>query len=115
MGWYYRIPTHFPATFLQTIHEASARSPERVYFGAFETKKKALVLAEQFRWFRWCIREKPEARRDLFLIVCSYDFRTYVEMAGNHYTLWAAANENKVSEFIRLNPDLADEVLRDSQ
>ncbi len=111
MGWHYRLPSQFPATYLSGLREAKANSPDRIILGQFSRSYEAKALAEQFRWFRWCVRERPDAAKDLSTILEDYDVRTSIESSDIFgYILYVTAKPTKISEFVRLNPQLAESI-----
>ncbi len=115
MGWHYRAPSKFPAIFLATLREAALRSPVPVPLGDYVTDKEAQVVAEKFRWFRWCIRKEEGADRELTNILLNFEVRTSVDEDEVGFILSVIAKPTKVSEFIRLNPSLAESVLSECQ
>lgn len=114
MGWYYRTPQMFPAVYLSTLRNAAA-SPDIPQVLGSGTIADIKVLAEKFRWFRWCIREHPTAMMELTNILENYDIRASTEIHGAGAIIYITAKPTKISEFIRLNPDLSAEVLSECQ
>lgn len=115
MAWYYKPPQSFPATFLVALRRAGDNPEVPQIVQSFENLRDAQTLAEQYRYFRWAIRQKPEAMHDLSKILSTYDVRTKIITDDFGSILYLIAKPTKLSEFITLNPDLADQVLPDCQ
>lgn len=114
MGWHYRLPQAFPAMYPVAIRTALQQLGEPVLL-TYGTKGEVEVVAEKFRWFKWCIREDPGAFMEFATVFDDYDIRTSSQYSAGNLILYVTAKPTKVSEFIRLNPELADEVLPDCQ
>lgn len=118
MGWYYRLPQKFPAMYPQIIRAAvsSLNVPQLLSYGSPE---EVSSIAETLRWFRWCIRYDPAADKEFSTIFENYDIRasTQTEIWNGKWQtlLYITAKPTKVSEFIRLNPELAGDVLSECQ
>jgi hypothetical protein len=113
MGWSWKSPTRFKVSFTATLRRASAEAPNPILLEAcgFSRSHKDNVL-EAFRHFKWCIKQDSRETPDLFHIVTSFDIRATVEkddLAG--YLIFIKAVPTKISEFERLNPELAQEIL----
>lgn len=116
MGWHYKPPQVFPATFLDALRQAVLQPGEKVLLASFPNRRATQAVAEHFRYFRWCIRKVPDAHHEMFTLLESHEVRTQMEndpIAGFH--LWLTAKPTKLSEFERLNPELSAMVLRDCQ
>jgi hypothetical protein len=114
MSWHYRAPAKFPALFHNVTREA-ALTGEPVVFASSPSRADLEHIAEQFRWFKWCAAHDDGADKSLSNLVETYDFRSSIKEDEVGFILWLSARPTKVSEFIRLNPDLAREVLRECQ
>jgi hypothetical protein len=115
MSWHYRSPLAFPALFISTLREAAARPDEPIVLASSSRRGDIEALAERFRWFRWCIRQDITIIPGLNYILDNYDVRSSIEQDAVGFILFIIAKPTKVSEFIRLNPDLAREILADCQ
>lgn len=111
MAWKYKPPQNFPAHFLAVLREAALYPNETVALGSDSRYRPVQALAEKFRHFRWCIREKPTAMNDLSLILDTFDIRTAITNDEVGFILSVIAKPTKLSEFVRLNPELASEIL----
>lgn len=111
MGWWYKPPSVFPATYLASLRAAASQPGEALPFYSSEAESDCRVVAERFRYFRWCIRKPPIAAQDLYLITEAYELRTKLTQDEVGWILWLTAKPTKLSEFTRLNPELAFEVL----
>ena len=114
MSWYYRRPQMFPAVYLNTLRNAANHPTVPQVLGSGMVKEIE-VLAEKFRWFRWCIRQEPMAYRELTNILETFDIRASTEIFGAGAMLYITARPTKVSEFILLNPELSAEILLECQ
>lgn len=118
MGWYYRLPQAFPAMYPQIIRLAVSllNVPQLLTYG---TPKEVASIAETLRWFRWCVKQDPTAFKEFYNIFESYDIRASTQTEiwhGEFQTLlYITAKPTKVSEFIRLNPEIAGDVLPECQ
>ena len=115
MGWYYRPPANFPAFYPHSLREAALTPSIPTIVAATPTTKEINAIAETYRWFRWCIRSEPMANKELSSILENYEIRTSIETTNLGSILYVTAKPTKVSEFIRLNPELAGEVLPECQ
>lgn len=114
MGWHYKPPQTFPATYFEAIRAAVKEPGERVLLASFLDEGDSQVIAERFRHFKWCVRHIPSAHAEMYLLLESYSFRTKVENdMGFH--LWLTATPNMIAEFSRLNPELAANILSECQ
>lgn len=111
MTWRYKAPQGFPARFPDSLRKAAAQlgKPILLYSGSYES---AMNDAEQFRFFRWCLRKKPQAALALAKLSEAYTFRTSCDPRG---LLYLTANENTISDLITLNPHIAGIVLEACQ
>jgi hypothetical protein len=110
MSWHYRAPTLFPAYFKQGLISATLEPGERQILAYSKSISELKAVAEQFRWFRWCIRQKA-ADKELFDILETFDIRSRIEHDEVSYILYIVCNPTKISELIRLNPQLALDVI----
>ena len=104
----------FPATMLAQLREAAASPDTTIPLASSPDIIDIQILAERWRYFRWCIRAKF-AIKDLTDICNTYDLRTTIRRDEVGYILYLIAKPTKVSEFVRLNPDLAGEILPQCQ
>jgi hypothetical protein len=111
MGWYYKPPQSFPATFVLSLRNAAAAPDTSIILASTSDIVEAKSIAEKFRYFRWCIRSEPTASSDLSEILDTFDVRTIIKHDAVGYILYLTARPTKLSEFIRLNPDLAAQIL----
>lgn len=111
MSWHYRSPLSFPALYTSALIKAGEWINDYVIVDARATLREAQRLAADFRWFKWCIRQNAGVRSDLFSILDTYDVRTQVREDEIGFILLVVARPTKLSEFMRLNPELAEEVL----
>lgn len=109
MAWHYRSPMVFPATFLAVTRSAAA-DPEVPYIlSSSENRKDLEKIAETYRWFKWCIKQK-NAIQDIEVILETFDVRTSIKDDDAGFILYLMARRTKLSEFERLNPRLAREI-----
>lgn len=115
MPWTYKPPQSFPAVFVQTLREACANPDTPVLLASLADVRDTQAVAERFRYFRWCIRKEPYAHRELSICLENNQIRSkhVIDDFGSH--LWITARPASIEEFIRLNPELSDSVLSDSQ
>lgn len=111
MSWYYNPPQSFPMYYFATLRQASSRPNNSIIFKSFATHKEALASAEHFRYFRWCIRQDPNANKEMANILSNYEIRTFLTSDAFGHFLNLIAKPTKLSEFIRLNPELSEQIL----
>lgn len=111
MPWHYKSPSKFPAAYLAALRKAATQLDEPIMLGGFINLEEAKALAERFRYLRWCIRQNPLEARELFDLLSDYDYRTYIQQDDFGILLYLVARPTKLSEFTRLNPALAKELL----
>lgn len=110
MSWHWKSPSTFPALFSNTIAQAIAQPEEQVILDSYQTKSSAKAHAEKFRWYLWCIRSRPDHSGGMAKQINGYDLRTQIKTDEVGFVLWLRARADKLSEFERLNPDLAAEL-----
>jgi len=111
MGWHYKPPQVFPALYLNILREASSAPDVPQLFYSSNSRSEVEVIAERFRHFRWCIRQDPTAHKEMSRILADYDVRATIDTTSSGHLLYVVAKPTKVSEFIRLNPALAEAIL----
>lgn len=107
MTWKPRQLTSFPARFRRTMVEAAA-SPGTFILLMSGDRSTVADDAEDFRYFRWCIRQSPLADSILTDYLRRFQFRTSTEKSGASAALYLMASPAKVMELEALNPHLAD-------
>ena len=105
---------NFPAVYGQTIREA-VLAEQPVYLGSFNTLQEFHKLAENFRYYRWCIRARPEAMKEMFLIEAGNDIRLSYTKEWDCFVGWVTARRTKLADFTALNPELALELFAQCQ
>ena len=115
MGWWYKDPAKFPALFITVLRRAVAEPGSQILIFSSSTRSDVEAIAERFRWFRWCIRKVPSAHTELTRMLDKYQIRTKLIEDEVGFILSVIAKPTKVSEFERLNPDLAMMLLPDCQ
>jgi hypothetical protein len=110
MGWHYKPPQVFPAQFFVAIREAVKQPGERVLLARMPDLSDIEAIAENFRYFKWCVKQRPDAHVEMFTALSTYNFRTRTE-DELCYNLWLTATPNTIAEFSRLNPELAASIL----
>lgn len=115
MSWHYRSPQSFPALFTMSLQKAAQYPDNFVMISAAPTRAEIDKQAEQFRWFKWCIRQNVTASRSLANILDDHDVRARIKEDDLGFILFIIARPTKLSEFIRLNPQLAEEVCQEVQ
>lgn len=115
MGWYYKPPSLFPASYLAAMREAAAIPDQPVIFHSAVRRAELDAISERFRWLKWCIRKEPNAVSELYQLLSTYDYRFKTVKDEVGWLLYLTAKPTKLSEFIRLNPELSAEVLPQCQ
>jgi hypothetical protein len=115
MPWFYRDPMVFPHSFHDGIFSPIAQLGSPVLLHIAESESEVLDVLERFRWFRWCIKQRPHLNPELYRAVCSHSFRASTSIQLSKFLIHITAQPNKVSDFIELNPDLANEILPQCQ
>ena len=111
MGWHYRPPANFPAVFANVLREAAATPDTPILLHSSANAKDVETIAERFRWFRWCIRQEPTSNVEFYHILEAFDIRTSTEKDAAGIVLYVTAKPTKISEVVRLNQELASELL----
>jgi len=102
MTYHYKPPTSFPARFPSALHEASLRPTIPILLWSSANPSDLTWEAERFRYYRWCIRQRPEACPDLAQILSLFNVRTSSDGLG----LFVTAAESHMSQITLLNPHL---------
>lgn len=110
MSWHYRAPNAFPAIYITTLRQAAANPSAPIVFHSSASRADVEIIAERFRWFKWCVKQ-DESSTELLKILNTYDIRSLIKEDEVGYILWITAKPTKLSEFVRLNPILANEML----
>lgn len=115
MSWNLRSPQSFPAHFSRIMLEAVAHEGRSVLFGSYRDHANAKHVAQQFRHFRWCIRQQPEIVPKLAVLETTFDFRLSSEEEYINLERWLVlyltAQPTKLSQFVNLNPHLVPLIL----
>lgn len=77
MSWTYRPPTKFDAR-VSDMLEAVTNSETQQLNYYFPTKAAAMDRAENFRWFRWCVRQDGAQAGKWYKLEMENDYRTKV-------------------------------------
>ncbi len=115
MGWTYRLPSMFAASYLITLRQAAASPETPIILYSSDSRKEVNAIAEKFRYLKWCIRQDLTASKDLSAILETYDVRSKITEDEVGFILWITAKPTKLSDFFNLNPDLALEVAAQCQ
>ena len=108
MTWVYKSSKNFPAMYVNALRAAARTPNEKLCIGLYKKASEARSVAEKFRHFRWCIRQEPQS--ELERILEAYEIRTQITNEVWNTGLYLTAKPKKLSEFERLNPDLAREL-----
>lgn len=116
MTWTYRPPQLFPARYLFALREA-ALSPGTPTPLQSSTLANVTSDAENFRYYRWCVRERPDAHREAYSLVSRNSIRTSVSHSphSNLVTLYVTCRPSKALSLLDLNPHLSDIINASSQ
>lgn len=106
MSWTYRSPFGFPAYFAETLRKAAANlhQPQLLHSG---TSTGCDGVAEEFRYYRWCLRQKPEVLPALTTIVETFKLRTSRTVSETSAALYLTATPTALSDLTTLNPHLS--------
>jgi hypothetical protein len=115
MSWHYRDIQTFPARYSTAMIEAVAKLGTPILFNAYSSPHEANSVAETIRWFRWCIRQKPDVNSKLGNFEALYQFRITSETMQGRTWLYLTAKPTKLSELSALNPHLADLIAHECQ
>lgn len=112
MGWRVKSPSVFPAKFFSIIR-ITANDPGIRYPLISGSYEECFIEAERLRYFKYCVRQTQE--HEIFLLTQAFDIRSEIINNDMNYDLMVYARPNKLTEFARLNPDLAEECFRECQ
>lgn len=107
MAWTYKDPKTFPADYSRAMLAAVAALDESVVLASFPKRSDALGKAENFRYFKWCIVQKPLADQGLTRLMDRYDFRTGIRKELGQFILFLRARPKLLNVVEDLNPHLA--------
>lgn len=111
MPWAYRSPLTFPARYPIAIREAVANLQTPILLHSGEASVVS-ADAENFRYYRWCLRQNPDVDRTLSSYFSLYQLRTSLDRekslgpASSIRLLYLTASPHKFTELAELNPDL---------
>jgi hypothetical protein len=108
VGWHYRNPSAFPNAYHRALLNACLEPSVPQVINSFPNLANLKVEAERFRWFRWCIRQRPSAAFELARLLDQFETRTFYKEIEGRFILFLIAQPDVLSEFIRLNPQLSD-------
>lgn len=109
MTWRYRNIQTFPARYPSALREAVANLGDPILFNSYPTEADAADDCQTFRWYRWCLRERPDHDFVLGSYSDLYTFRISTEpQPSGSCLVYLTAKPTKLSELLELNPDLAD-------
>lgn len=107
MAWKYKDPKTFPADYSRAMLAAVAADENPIVLCDCLSRADAQVKAENFRFFKWCVLEKPLADQAMTKLLEEYDFRTAVKKELGSMFLTLRARPKLLSTIERLNPELA--------
>ena len=114
MAWTYRSPLSFPARYPAALRKAVANLSEPVLLHS-GTPEDVSSDAENFRHYRWCLRQRPDVDKILGSYLELYQFRTSIEHYPETGLLYLVAKPSKLSVLADLNPHLEDIILSECQ
>lgn len=115
MSWHYKPPQAWPAIYLRAVREATLDPGSAIILWSSPARSDIDAMAEKFRHFRWCVRKEPLAMKEMTDLLEIYDIRAKIKSDELGHILYIIANPTKLSEFARLNPKLANEMLSKCQ
>ncbi len=107
MGWHYKSPQKFPALYPLALRSAAASYPQSFNLGAYHTLRAAKAEAENFRWYRWCLRKYPDIEASLSQIELGSSARATISEILGGYSLDLIVSPPRISSLLALNPELA--------
>lgn len=109
MTWRWKSPKGFPAIFPEGLRKSVAMLGTPIVLNS-GLKEHMLETAAEFRFYRWCLRTRPDHDMALGRMALAYHFRTRIESYPGTFNchLWLTANVNPMEELAVLNPELAD-------
>jgi hypothetical protein len=105
MTWKPRQPSSFPARYRRAMVEAVASPGSFVLLMSGEASVVA-ADAEEFRYYRWCIRQNPLSDSILTDYLQRFQFRISTEKSGHSRAMYVSANVAKAVDLAALNPHL---------
>lgn len=106
MAWKYRDIATFPAIFPSALRNGLANLDTAILVNTYSSEGSCRDDAEFFRWYRYCLRQKPDFDRELGNIACNYKLRTKILRFASGYGLYLTVSPTPLSELEALNPDL---------
>lgn len=112
MTWHLRSPQSFPAHFGRVILEAVAHEGRPVLFGSYRELKLARSVSNDFRQYRWCLRQQPQILPKLSQIESIYQLRLQTDRSyiatDRWFIVYLTAQPTKFTQLVNLNPHLAE-------
>lgn len=106
MKWKLRSPSVFPASFGEAVRTALLESREVILFTSKSTSA-CLKKAEQFRYYRWCLRNAGFVS-DVADIERDYLIRSRIGVEGEGYALYIRVEPDPIASLVANNPSLSD-------
>jgi hypothetical protein len=105
MGWYYKTPETFPI-FYKEAYVRAVEVQEPSIVKVCKDFAEADVIAQTFRYYRWCIRKDKSETSRLYLIETTWDFRLKAKVYLGKVCLFVTAKPARLKSLIDLNPEL---------
>jgi len=107
MSWRYKDPRTFSAIYPRIMREAAAQPHIPTLFTSSLSREDLEDHKTRFRWFRWCIRQKPGMDFELTRLEETFDYRVSLDSDPFGLVLYLTARPTKLGDLFTLNPDLA--------
>lgn len=115
MAWHYRDVQTFPAHYGAAMREAVASLNTPILLFTASNAADAKSKCDHFRWYRWCLRERPQVLTALSDLETTYQFRVSKDSAPGGVLIYLTASPTKLSDLQALNPKLWSEISAECQ
>ena len=106
MGWYYKSPESFPDVFFEGLLGAFISYPNSYNLGTSWSIHGAKRIAEEFRWFRWCLRHEKTIKTKLSEVELNNHTRCSISSCYEGYSLDLVVAPKRLTSLFELNPGL---------
>lgn len=109
MTWRYKNPNQFPAIFTRRLQDAALAPDTWFTLEVVPSSSDAKIVTERWRYFTWCIRQRPAAVPDMARLLEQFDYRSSIKKSG--FRLWdirVRARPTIIKDLLALNPEHRD-------
>lgn len=107
MSWHYRDPLTFPAIFIEATINAAESPNTEIFVYTSNSLSDVEAKASQLRWFRWCVKQRPDNITRIARLLENYSYRSRIVTENGRAMLYILAREDRWASIAALNPSLA--------